>query len=212
MAYIAREAKMPIKLFGLRPLRDMRVYSSRVTSLEHVALVPEVQHTLLAWVKAKTGSHAPGVLIGGLALSFYVKPRETTDVDLLFLSPADVPGPREVPGFRRHRPSAFQENQTHIEVEVTTVASFNGNLPPAVAQKVFATAVNHSGMKVASLEGLLALKLCSSFSTEKRRFLTDCGDIENLLNSVPTPPDLKEWPLEPRHFERYEKIISGTLL
>lgn len=56
------------------------------------AIVPEVRNALAAWVKAK----GAGILIGGLALSFYIKPRYTEDVDLLFMTDTEVPD--EVPG------------------------------------------------------------------------------------------------------------------
>lgn len=156
--------------------RIMAAYRIAATSLAHVGIIPEVQHALVEWIKATTPSKR-GVLIGGLAMSFYAKPRTTDDVDLLFLEPSDIP--EEVPGFKRYRAGAFQENATHVEVEVTTPYSFE-NLPIAVVRKVLSTAVEFDGLKVASREGMIALKLCSA-QVPKRRF-KDMADVASLLD------------------------------
>jgi hypothetical protein len=157
----------------------MSVYASAVSEVKHVALVPEVQHALLAWIKSKVGTEAPGVLIGGLAMSFYAKPRYTEDVDLLFLSKALVP--TEVKGFKRYRPGAFQENKTQVDIELTTPASIE--LPIPVAKKVIHTAVNHDGILVASKEAMVVLKLFGA-NTLKREF-KDLNDIVSILSSHP---------------------------
>lgn len=168
-------------------LRSMKVFRAAVSSLSNVALVPEVQHALAAWVRSKVGLEK-GVLIGGLAMSFYSAPRATQDVDLLFISDSSIPG--EVPGFKRHRPGAFQERETHVEVEVSTAKSFH--LPPSVATKVIKTAVVHDGLKVASLEALVVLKLYGSLSP-KRKF-KDLGDVQLLVQHHPEV-DVDDWEL-----------------
>ena len=169
-------------------LRSMAAYRIAATNLSHVAMIPEVQHALVEWIKSTTPTNR-GVLIGGLAMSFYAKPRTTDDVDLLFLEASEIPG--EVVGFKRYRPGAFREKETHVDIEVTTPASFD-LLTPAVARKVMETAVEFDGLKVASREGMLALKLCGA-QTPKRKF-KDLADVVSLLDgNVGLPMD--DWPL-----------------
>lgn len=177
-------------------LRNMSFSSSPVSKLDKAALIPEVSHALLAWAKAQAGSKK-GVLIGGLALSFYVKPRETTDVDVLFLSKNDIPETR--PGFKRTRAGAFQENKTHVEVEVVHPAAIH--LPSAIAAMVFDTAVEHDGMLVASVEGLIALKLFGA-DTLKREF-KDLADVVALLENYPNA-NMYSWNLPEKLEARLE--------
>ena len=98
---------------------ELRVFSSMhgsndgTRSLLDSVLVPEVKHTLQQWHTANAESKA--VLIGGIALSFYVKPRTTEDADFLYLSETDIP--TEVVGFKKMRAHSFRENRTHVEVD-----------------------------------------------------------------------------------------------
>lgn len=170
--------------------RDMRVYAAPAKVLEHAALVPEVQVALDKWVAGKTGTVAPGVLIGGLALAFYAKPRYTQDVDLLFLEPATIPS--NVPGFRRHRPGAFEDLVNNVEVEVNTKDTFKPtSLTQKVINRVFTTSVDHQGIRVASREGLVALKLCSAENI-KREF-KDLADVVLLLENGHSELDMSGW-------------------
>ena len=156
------------------------------TLFESIA-VPEVNQALQAWNKA----YHSGVLIGGCALSYYVRPRATMDVDVLFLTKDDIP--RQVEGFKRTRPSAFQHNKTHVEVEVVSpeLIGISGSL----TKMVFDTANTSNGIKIASPEGIVALKL-GRFSRQ------DQADIESLMQSYPI--DLPAWPLDVKETQNYE--------
>jgi hypothetical protein len=195
---------MSIKELEGKPLRNMKFARAAVTDINHVAFVPEVQHALTQWIKAKTGTVAPGVLIGGLAMSFYSKPRYTQDVDLLFLTPSQIP--TEVIGFKPHRKGAFEEYDTQVEVEVNTSASFK-TLPHSIVTKVIDTAVDHGGIRVASLEGLIALKLCASES-EGRKF-KDLADIETLVEANPAVT-MEGWSLPEHLIKIFNEIKSHT--
>ena len=155
-------------------IRSMAVYSAPVSSIEHAAMAWEVQTTLNRWIKESS----KGVLIGGLALAFYTRPRHTTDVDILFLCKEDIPS--SVPGFKRNRSGAYLDKETHVEVELTTSASFD--LPEHVISKVFDTAVLQGGLRVASREGLIALKLITASASLRRR-MGDLADVINLLEN-----------------------------
>jgi hypothetical protein len=77
----------------LRKLTKMQAINDGTRSLTESIMMPEVITALRDWAKAK----APSALIGALALSYYVKPRFTQDIDFLFAEDADVPD--RVPGF-----------------------------------------------------------------------------------------------------------------
>lgn len=153
-------------------------------------VVPEVLAAFNDW---KKNVPIDNVLIGGLALSFYVKPRTTMDVDLLFLSREQIPA--SAPEFKRTRPSAFQHNQTHVEIEVLSPETINKR--PELVKKVFDTANVSDNIKIASPSGLVALKL-GRFSYQ------DMADIEALINAGQV--NLDDWPLTDLERERYEKI------
>lgn len=188
-----------------RPLRRLGYTTAAVRDPKKIALVPEVQHALAQWIKSTFGykhpGAVPGILIGGLAMAFYAKPRETTDVDLLFLSDSDIPSGLD--HFKRTRKGAFQEQQTHVEIEVCTPASIN--LPPAVARKVAQTADSYSGLKVASVEGMVVLKLFGSDTP--RRALRDQADIQAILENFPSI-DLSDWALSDAHKQRLQEIMK----
>jgi hypothetical protein len=146
---------------------------------------------LRQWLSANKDEQ-PGVLIGGLALSFYARPRATTDIDVLFLHEAYVPD--ELPGFKRSRKGAFQENRTHVEIEVCTPDSVN--LPFSVARMVVHTSRNVDGMRVASPEAMVVLKLYGAES--KRRRFQDMADVTAILENYPDL-DVSNWALQASH-------------
>lgn len=124
--------------------------------------MPEVRKTVQDWIA--NGGNKNAVLIGGIALSFYVRPRQTEDADFLYLKVTDVP--EEVQGFRKHRNLAFENKNTGVEVEVLNPQVFP-SMPRHIFVKVFETAVTHGTLRVASVEGLVALKLYSSRSKDE---------------------------------------------
>lgn len=163
------------------------------------AIVPEVLNTLKHWIAANKSDGNPGVLIGGIALSFYAKPRYTEDIDLLFINSQQIPS--EVVGFKKHRQGALLDKNTHVEIKTVTPESVN--VPASVFQQVINTAKPIDGLLVASLEGLIVLKLHSA-DTPKRTTL-DSGDIIRLLDANPnfTINDLSGWNLSPTHINRF---------
>jgi hypothetical protein len=165
----------------------MSVFLHPVTSATHLALVPEVQDALHVW-KAMA-KDTDWVLIGGLALSFYRKPRATQDVDVLLISESEVPS--SVEGFKKVRPHTFRENGTHVEVELVTPALVD--IPVSLVRKVFATARHEDGIKVASLEGMIALKLYGAFNIRRKH--GDMADIIAMLQEHQKPVDMADWDL-----------------
>lgn len=165
------------------------------TLLESI-LVPEVGLAFNDWVSNDIKNC---VLIGGLALSYYIKPRTTTDMDVLFIKSEDVP--LSVNKFKKHRNLAFQHNLTHVEVEVLTPKSIN--LPEHIAQKIFDTSIVTNNIRVASPSGLVASKLF-------RFNRTDQGDIEKLIEC--TDIDLTPFDLSKEMIEKYNEIKKDIKL
>ena len=132
-------------------------------------IAPEIAAAVEQWIGS---ADIPGVLIGGLALSFYAKPRYTADIDVIYATDSDIPG--NIRGFNRIRSHSFQHNDTHAEVEVLS-PEFLG-LPKDLVKQVVNTAVTSNGMKIASPSGLVALKLF-------RGGRQDQADIEQLIQT-----------------------------
>lgn len=180
------------------PLRNLKEFlsTSGVKDIKNAALSNEVAHALSLWVKnSAVNGKTPGVLIGGIALSFYSRPRYTTDADFLFLT--DEEKPFFVEGFKRQGVRAFLEKQTHVEIETPTPKSIN--IPVEVARRVVSTANEFNGIKVASVEGLVALKLFAA-NTPSREF-KDLADIVELLKH--NVVDMNAWNLSSAHSERF---------
>lgn len=137
--------------------------------LFHAVVVPELITVIKNWIGSTTG---PGVLIGDLALSFYVKPRHTICVDVLYTTDQEIPV--YVRRFTRIGNYSFQHNETHVEVKVLNV-KFLG-IPKGLVEKVVETAVESNGIKIASKSGIVALKL-------QRARRQDQADIEQLIES-----------------------------
>jgi len=174
-------------------LRNTAYASKPVGKLSQTALVPDVSDALLQWAKLRlSGKLAPGVLIGSLAMSFYTRPRDTTTVDILFLSDEDIP--MDIPGFKPVRKGVLQENKTHVEIE--TRSAFSINVPESVVRKVFDTSHEHGGLRVASREALIVLRLWGS--DKLRREYADLAAVQSLLTMKHTV-DVTDWILSATH-------------
>ena len=167
----------------LRTRAERSVSSDNPKSL---AVAPEVGHALAEWISAQAGSS--GVLIGGLALSMYATPRYTEDVDLLFLNEEDIPA--SVEGFKRTRKHAFEEKRYQVEIEVNTPVQIE--LPLAVANLVFKTAHEVAGLRIASREALVVMKLFGSLTPKRKH--KDLGDIQRILEHTPNI-NIDDWPV-----------------
>lgn len=154
-------------------------------------VVPEVGQAMNDWIK----NSGKGVLIGGMAFSYYHRPRATMDIDLIFLQRSDIPD--NVAGFKRTREQAFQHNKTHVEVEV--LAADHLDLDPKLVQKVIDTAVEKDGVKVSTPTAVVALKL-------QRLKNNDIGDIINLTNHYDI--DLSDWPVGDDKLAKYQQILE----
>lgn len=156
-------------------------------SLEASSIVPELVAALNDWKKVIKQEF---VLIGGLALSYHVKPRYTQDIDVMLMGEDHIPD--DAQGFRRIRPHCFEHTKTGVEIEVLTATFLK--IPLELIRKVVEDAVESGGIKVASRKGLIALKL-------SRYSLQDQADIEllfeGLFEKFSGLKHMADWPLSP---------------
>jgi hypothetical protein len=139
--------------------------------LENAILVPEVDLAFKEWI-AQTRDSSSWMLIGGIVVGYYSRPRTTTDVDVLFGSDEAIPN--HVTGFKRTRTHAFTHNKTHVEIEVLSPVSIN--IPVSLYNEVLASSVINNGVRIPTPSGLVALKI-------QRGSLQDLADIEAIVNS-----------------------------
>ncbi len=178
----------------LREITKMRGANNGKRSLFESVMAPELIAALQDWQKQVPN----GVLIGGLALSYHVRPRMTQDLDFLYLHASDVPD--QVPGFKRIRPHAFEHDQTHVEVEIITPDFVK--IPVALAERVIATATESDGIRIATAAGLVALKLF-------RLSLQDKADIVALIKSGRIS-DLSSFPLPPDQLAAFDELQTAA--
>jgi hypothetical protein len=105
----------------------------------------DVSAALRDWTKI-TGLGA--VLIDDLALCYHAKPR-TQGIFFLFKAPADMPD--TVAGFTRIRVDGFEHKKIHVELKVVVPAS--ADFPQNVVDRVFDTAVEGDGVRIADRLG-----------------------------------------------------------
>lgn len=153
--------------FTIKNRRKSKWKNNGFRSLYESIIPNEVIMALRDWKDNNTDQNY--VLIGGLALSYYLKPRYTEDVDLIFISPSEIP--KSVYKFRRNMPHSFEHIRTGVEVELLTPDYMDR--PDSFFDIIFNNSIISDGIKVASPESLIALKL--------RRFNNkDINDISEL--------------------------------
>ena len=159
--------KPHIKNFSIFNRRKSKWLNDGFRSLYESVIPSEVLTTLNDWKLNYNGDNY--VLIGGLCMSYYLKPRYTEDVDLIFISESEVP--KNVYKFRKNRPHSFEHIKTGVEVEIITPNHIDSNSD--FFKVIFDNSIISDGIRIASPESLIALKL-GRFND------TDQLDIKNL--------------------------------
>lgn len=136
-------------------------------------LHPEIKRALLDLSSSTSSSlrDEKPIIIGGLAVSFWSRPRMTMDIDVLVNS---VPNKFDWPGFRKNRPHSMEHKTTGVEVETLTKEYIG--LDHDLVQLIRETAVESDGLLVASAEGIIALKT-------NRWSRQDQADVEALIRA-----------------------------
>lgn len=217
-------------------IRRMSFGQSPVRELSRVALVPRVQIALDKWRSSPTFLRSKsigdkGMLVGDLAMSFYAKPRFTHRVEIYYPDGSEIPG--GVNGFTRHHKGVFQETTSKIEVRthspetlhlpesVTEIIKYSGfdlrarlqladtlNFPKVLPAKSAYDV--HDGLKVASLECMIVLKL---YASDNRRLEYQAlGDIARMLENNPqiSTESFEGWGLSEFHLAKLSAIIGIT--
>ena len=182
------------KPLSLRNMSKFNHPNDGTRSLFGSVLVVEVIEAIRDWRDATSSA---GVLIGAVALCYYVKLRQTSDADFLFPLAEDIPA--EVPGFKRASATTFVHQKTLIQIDVL-VASAIG-LTSELADAIVSAAIEVDGFKVGSREGLIAMKL-------GRFKLRDQADIAGLLQLGPV--DLRPFPLDERQRRNFETVVIAA--
>jgi hypothetical protein len=150
----------------------------------------------LTKLKSAPSGQAAGVLIGGLGLSYHCKPRYTSEIDLLFLEPADVPD--ALPGFARTTGGGFCHDRTRVQVNIATPSSIG--VPQDVVEQVFLRGTLSNRLRVATPSGLVAIKLFG------RRRVQDDADIVALVKTGRV--DFSGWPLAPAMLAAFDGWVE----
>lgn len=164
--------------------------SGPASSLAEPALPPNLVPTLLRWIDA-VPKPFQGTLIGGLAMCFYRRPRMTMGIDILV--PSEYALPDKISGFSRIAACVFVDNANQIEINACTPSTIG--ISDGLSRRVLGSARIIDGVSIASVEGLIALKLHAAHVD--RRKLQESADIQSLLEYREV--DLSEWDLSLAH-------------
>ena len=164
------------------------------TLLESI-MSSEIERSLRDWIK-NTDSDSY-VLIGGLIVGYYTRPRMTDDIDALFMKESDIP--THVAGFIRHRKHAFEHKKYGVEIETLTPEFINQNND--LVKKIFETSIIRDGARIASPAGLIALKI-------KRHNFQDIADIDSILSVHDHVVDIQDWPIDQHDLAYVEEKLG----
>jgi hypothetical protein len=138
------------------------------------------------------------VMIGGLALSYYNRPRYTEDIDLIFLSYEEIPN--NVYKFRKNRKHSFEHIKTGVEVETLSPSSINKS--ENLFKCVFEDSIENDGIKIASPVSLIALKLDRFNNTDK----SDIIFLYKYCIEHEIEIDLDKYNLSEKELRNYEEL------
>jgi predicted nucleotidyltransferase len=157
--------------------------------------IPEIREAILDLIK---DNFIDFVLIGGIALSYYVRPRSTMDIDILFLN-NNLPD--KIFNFKKNRKHAFQHNKTHVEVE--TLDGKFLKIPEYVINFIFKNSITDKDfdIKIADPSGLIVSKLF-------RYSRQDQADIESILLYTDSI-DISTYNLEQKYLDRFNLIKNS---
>lgn len=178
----------------LRNIRKMQTGNDGSRTLYESVMVPEVISAMQEWSKNSPQNY---VIIGGVALSFHVKPRQTEDMDVLYKNKSDFP--QAVNGFRKNRNHSFEHKKTGVEIEILDPEFLN--IPSDIVDQIFKEAIISDGMRIASKDGLIVSKL---FRFNRR----DQADIEDVWLNYNGDVDLSSYNLSKDLLDKYYSIAD----
>lgn len=173
--------------FGKRNLYETIKHNYNENSSELIRVLDDFKEL------SKSFKNKP-ILIGGLAVDYWCRGRPTEDVDVFFLTLQRLPS-KIWYGSTKFKPT-FSSNDKHAERlyhrgtgrEVDLVTPSEINLPSRYAAYIYTTAKLDNGFKIASVEGLILMKLSSGRQKDLVDITmllevpnTDLGKIDKIL-------------------------------
>lgn len=140
--------------------------------------------------------HSEHLLIGGNCVSYYVKPFVSSDIDIL-ISVEKIP--TQLSGFSEIGKTKWVHTSSGTILHFHTIEDLN--LSDDLVNNLFSTANKSDGFNIASIEGIITLKLLSNKDY-------DYSHIESLCEYK--TPNLNGWNTDTKKFERFEKIVPIT--
>lgn len=152
------------------------------------------------WRKAAKN---PGILIGDLALAYYTGNRSSVNaLEVMYVK--DMMVPTQVPGWiKKTRSFVSEKTGTEIFFTCPCLAKQNGIaqgvLTHASAWPTLSSKRSFDPIKIVSIEGFVALKICSEYAD-------DHNNVKQILKVCDTI-SLTEYPLSVKQLNRFEKIM-----
>lgn len=142
------------------------------------------------------------ILVGGMAIAYWARGRMTYDADFLFLSEYRLAKARLLIGasskFKVLQGHYIEHKSSGVTLDLLTPEFIN--LPVEYLNYIYRTTKVDSGVRIASVEGLILMKLSSN------RGYKDLADIELLLENPTIDLTKIEKVIMPEH-----KVILGKL-
>lgn len=185
----------------MRNLYKFKWLNDGIRTLNESIVYPEVEQTLNDW-KKYSNTKETSVLVGGVALSFYLKPRPTEDLDLIFLSVDDIPD--DIYGFKRSREHSFRHIITHVEVKVLDPDFLNKDIE--LFKIVFNNSILSDDIRVASPKCLIVLKL----NRYIERDIADIADLIKYCKYNDIDLNFDQYPLTEREFNNLQNSLNRS--
>lgn len=168
-------------------------------------VVPEIEKALKDW---KNNTNSKYVIIGGIAVSFWTRPRTTMDIDILFKNDAAIP--KSVELFKRHRKHSFESKKYGVEIEILSPEFLK--IPNGIWESLWDTSRIKEGFRIASPSGLVALKAFRIHAnktniSKNEKASQDIADIISLNSRHDI--DLSQFPLPKEVIKTVEEILNN---
>lgn len=143
-------------------------------------------------------------VIGGIAVSTWAMPRETHDIDIIVVSNIS----KNLPSFKKNRPSAIEHKKTGVEVELLKASVINqkNDLIQKAINNAIIQDVEGKKVKIVSPKYLIALKLGRAIEESSKGYY-DRGDILALLK-IYGKQDLSDLDLPQKQIKLYSELLS----
>lgn len=170
------------------------------TLIESLHGFPEVLETIKDFSRIPWKNKP--ILVGGMAIAYWARNRRTEDADFIFLSEYRLSKAKILIGtnskFKVLGGHYIEHKPTGATLDLLTPEFIN--LPVKYLSYIYTTAKVDSGVRIASIEGLILMKLSSG------RAYPDLSDITMLLENPTVDLDKIEKVIMPEHKRVLDKL------